>query len=326
LEISELKSRADEILRTVGEVFVGNPRVPNHLLCGALAGGHVLFEDYPGLGKTLLAKTFARAIGCTWGRVQFTPDLVPADIIGTRIWKPRTSEFAIEKGPIFTNVLLADEINRAPPKTQSALLEAMEERQVTIEGTTYPLDRPFFVMATQNPIEHEGTFPLPEAQLDRFMLRMTTGYVSTLGEESEILLRRVGWKTDDPSKRVLPAVDQGKLLEMQDLVESGIYVEREIVDYVSSIVRATRQHPAVQVGSSPRGGLALLKASRAHAAISGRDFVTPDDVKVFVDEALAHRVILKMEYQMDETITASKVVADVVSKVEAPKALTRRKD
>ncbi len=326
MEISELKSKADEILRTVGEIFVGNPEVPRHLLCGALASGHVLFEDYPGLGKTLLAKTFARAIGCAWGRVQFTPDLVPADIIGTRIWRPRTSEFAVEKGPVFTNVLLADEINRAPPKTQSALLEAMEERQVTIEGTTYPLERPFFVMATQNPIEHEGTFPLPEAQLDRFLLRMSTGYVKTLGEESEILKRRVGWKTDDPSRAITPAVDQAQLLEMQDSVESGIYVDAEIVDYVSTIVRATRQHPSVQVGSSPRGGLGLLKASRAHAAISGRDFVTPDDVKVFVDEALAHRIILRMEYQMDESVTASKVVAEVMSKVEAPKALVRRKD
>ncbi|MDD1770536.1 MAG: MoxR family ATPase [Methanomassiliicoccales archaeon] len=326
MEIAELKSKADDILRTVGEVFVGDPKVPRHLLCGALAGGHVLFEDYPGLGKTLLAKTFARAIGCVWGRVQFTPDLVPADIIGTRIWRPRTSEFAVEKGPIFTNVLLADEINRAPPKTQSALLEAMEERQVTIEGTTYPLDRPFFVMATQNPIEHEGTFPLPEAQLDRFLLRMSTGYVSTLGEESEILRRRVEWRTDDPSRRVLPAVDQGQLLEMQDLVESGIYVDSEIVDYVSSIVRATRKHPSVQVGSSPRGGLALLKASRANAAICGRDFVTPDDVKTFVDEALTHRIILRMEYQMDENTSVSAVVAEVVSKVEAPSALPGRRD
>ena len=324
MEIMEVKQRSEEILKALGEVFVSDSMVLRRLVCAALANGHVLFEDDPGLGKTLLAKTFARIIGCAWGRVQFTPDLVPADIIGTRIWRPKTSEFTLEKGPIFTNVLLADEINRSPPKTQSALLEAMEERQVTIEGTSYSLGRPFFVIATQNPIEQEGTFPLPEAQMDRFMLRMTTGYVRTLKEESEILRRRIRWMADDPVDVIRPVIDQARMVQMQDVVERAIYVDEHILDYVSEIVRATRSHPAVEVGSSPRGGLALLKCSRANATISGRDFVTPDDVKSFAHDTLAHRIILKMEYEIDSDVTQARVVEEVLKGIETPKEYSRR--
>jgi MoxR-like ATPase len=255
-------------------VFVGDKTVLRKMLCAALADGHVLFEDNPGLGKTLLAKVFSRVSGCAWGRVQFTPDMMPADILGTRIWKDASSGFMLEKGPVFTNVLLADEINRAPPKTQSALLEAMEEKQVTIEGITHRLESPFFVIATQNPIELEGTFPLPEAELDRFLIKMSTGYVQTLALESEILRRRIAWKKDDPTDLVQPALRGGQFRAMQEAVESSIYADGQILDYVSQIVRATREHPDVEVGSSPRGGLALLKLSRAHAAVCGRDFVT----------------------------------------------------
>jgi MoxR-like ATPase len=310
------------VVGAIGNYFVSEPIVLEKLLCAALSNGHILFEDNPGLGKTLLAKVFAKVTGCNWGRIQFTPDLLPADITGTRVWKG--SDFTVEKGPVFTNILLADEINRSPPKTQSALLEAMEERQVTIEGNTYKLEKPFFVIGTQNPIELEGTFPLPEAQLDRFLLKMSTGYVKNLELESEILRRRIKWALDDPTERVEPVVKQKDFLEMQNYVENFLYVDEQILNYISKIVRGTREHTAVEVGASPRGGLALLKAARAHAAVQGRDFVTPDDVKIFVREALCHRIILKMEYEIENLVTAEEVVESVVNKVEPPIDFTKK--
>jgi len=324
MKIDEFQALSEWILWSTGQVFVGDGIVIQKMLCAALAGGHVLFEDNPGLGKTLLAKVFAKVSGCAWGRVQFTPDMMPGDILGARIWKDAKSGFMLEKGPVFTNILLADEINRAPPKTQSALLEAMEEKQVTIEGTTYRLEKPFFVIATQNPIELEGTFPLPEAQLDRFLLKMTTGYVKTLEQESEILRRRISWRTDDPVGRVESAVTRDQFVAMQELVESAVYVDGQILDYVSSIVRATREHPAVEVGSSPRGALSLLKLSRAYAAMCGRDFVTPDDVKMFAEDALGHRVIMNIEYEIEGTATPRTVVGEVVSAIEPPKDYKRQ--
>jgi len=324
MDLNEFGELCQRIVDTTASVFVGNDLVIRKMLCAALANGHVLFEDNPGLGKTLLAKAFGRVTGCGWGRVQFTPDIMPSDILGTRVWRSKTSEFVLETGPIFTNVLLADEINRSPPKTQSALLEAMEERQVTIEGTTIQLPRPFFVIATQNPIEQEGTFPLPEAQLDRFLLKMSTGYVGELGLESEILRRRIRWRSDDPVSTLSPAVDQQRFVEMQDLLEQDIFVADQVLDYVSAVVRATREHEAVEVGASPRGGLALLKLSRAHAALSGRDFVTPDDVRLFARDALDHRIILKLEHQLDGRMTVSNVVDDVLAAVPVPREF--RKD
>jgi len=311
------KLLSDGIIETTRTFFVGEPLMLRKVLAAALSNGHVLFEDNPGLGKTLLAKVFAKAVGCDWKRIQFTPDLMPADIIGTRVWNG--TEFTVEKGPVFTNVLLADEINRSPPKTQSALLETMEEKQVTIEGTTYKLSRPFFVIATQNPIELEGTFPLPEAQLDRFLLKMSMGYVKSLELENEILRRRIRWTTDDPTENIQPAVVQGDFLEMQHLVENSVYVDEQILQYINQIVRATRTHPAVEVGSSPRGGLSLLKVARAYAATGGRDFVTPDDVKALAKEALSHRIIMKMEYEIEGKVTADNVVEEVVNKIEPPK-------
>jgi MoxR-like ATPase len=324
LDLHEFQALSERIIQATGGMFVGDGAILRKMLCAALANGHVLFEDNPGLGKTLLAKVFARVSGCAWGRVQFTPDMMPADILGTRIWKDSRSGFTLEKGPVFTNILLADEINRTPPKTQSALLEAMEEKQVTIEGTTHRLEQPFFVIATQNPIELEGTFPLPEAQLDRFLLKMSTGYVKTVEMESEILRRRIEWRTDDPVDHVKPAVTRGQFLAMQGLVESGIYVDSQILDYVSRIVRATREHPAVDVGSSPRGGLALLKLSRASAAMGGRDFVTPDDVKLFAEDALSHRIILDIESEIEGTATPRSVIAETVSSIEPPKDFMRK--
>ncbi len=304
--------KANEILDRVESVFVGNRGLTEKLLAAALANGHVLFEDNPGLGKTLLVKSFARAIGCESKRVQFTPDILPADILGTKVWNGSAARFEMHPGPIFTNILLADEINRAPPKTQSALLEAMEERQVTIEGETRKLIAPFFVLATQNPIEQEGTYPLPEAQLDRFLLRMTTGYPSDEEAEMQILERRISWQKDDPTGDLAPAVDHATFVSMQKVAENGVFVDREVVRYMAQIVRAIRQHPDVDVGPSPRGSLALLRVSRAYALIQGRDFVTPDDVKTFAREALAHRTLLHLEASL-----AGRKVADVLDEVMA---------
>lgn len=324
MEFHEFKMLTDRVVDSVGAVFVGEQILLMKLLAAALANGHVLFEDNPGLGKTLLAKNFARITGCEWSRVQFTADLMPSDITGVRVWKGSQSGFSLEKGPVFTNVLLADEINRSTPKTQSALLEAMEERQVTIDGVLHRLEKPFFVLATENPIEMEGTFPLPEAQLDRFMLKMSTGYVKNLEQESEILRRRIEWKADDPIDQVKPAVTGAQFIQMQELVENEIYVDRQILDYISRIVRATREHPAVEVGSSPRGGLSLLKASRSMAAMCGRDFVTPDDVKLFTLDALQHRIILKMEYEIEGNVTTDSVVSEVVANIEPPKDFMKK--
>ena len=316
--VAEAKGTCDRLVEAVGDVFVGNRLLLQKLLAAGLANGHVLFEDYPGLGKTLLVKTFARVIGCAYGRIQFTPDLLPADILGTKVWRQKDSTFELVKGPVFTNVLLADEINRTPPKTQAALLEAMEERQVTIEGETHPLGMPFIVLATQNPIEQEGTYPLPEAQLDRFLLKLSTGYAESLEQESLILERRVKWRKDDPSVDVEPAVSAEEFCSLQRMAEEDIYVDRCILDYISELVRRTRDHPKVEVGSSPRGGLALLRGARALAIIKGRDFVTPDDVKMLALDALSHRVILTIEEAL-EGLSPQSVVQEVVEQVPAPK-------
>ena len=324
MNLEKVKVVCDDILNMVGEFFVGDRLLLNKVLAAALANGHVLFEDYPGLGKTLLAKTFAKVTGCTWGRVQFTPDLMPTDIVGTKVWMMSTSEFILEKGPVFTNILLADEINRSPPKVQSALLECMEERQVTIEGDTHSLDRPFFVLATQNPIELEGTYPLPEAQMDRFLLHLSTGYVPTDELEGEILKRRVSWRRDDPIELVEPVASNELFKEVQDFIESEIYIDEQILMYISRIVRNTRDHPLVDVGASPRGGLSLLKVSRAHAAMMGRDFVIPDDVKMFARDVLAHRLILKMEYALGEQVDVREIVDEIVTKIEPPTDIMRR--
>ena len=324
MEVEKVKEISSDILDMVSRFFVGNKVMLRKMLAAALANGHILFEDYPGLGKTLLAKTFAKVTGCMWKRIQFTPDLMPADITGTRVWRMRESKFVLERGPVFTNILLADEINRSPPKTQSALLEAMEERQVTIEGETQRLSAPFFVIATQNPIELEGTYPLPEAQVDRFLLKLSMGYVDTREEESMIIRRRISWKIDHPIDLIESVTDQKTFVEMQQFIESDIYVDDQIVDYIANIVRLTRRHPVVEVGASPRGGLALMKASRAHAAILGRGFVTPDDVKMFVVDALGHRMIMKMEYAIEGTFSSDAIIDEILGKVEVPKQFMRR--
>jgi MoxR-like ATPase len=296
---------------------VGERQLTEKLLAAALANGHVLFEDNPGLGKTLLVKSFARAIGCDSRRVQFTPDILPADILGTKVWNQSTKDFELHSGPIFTSILLADEINRAPPKTQSALLEAMEERQVTIEGETKRLATPFFVLATQNPIEQEGTYPLPEAQLDRFLLRLSTGYPADLERETQILERRVSWRKDDPTGDIQPAVTRDEFVAMQQHAENKIFVDKEVLRYMARLVRALREHPDVRVGPSPRGALALLRVSRAFALVQGRDFVAPDDVKAFALDALGHRTILDLEASLSGRRVVD-VLADVSGRVPMP--------
>ena len=321
--LEEVRLICEEIIDHVAAVFVGNRLLLRKLLAAALANGHVLFEDYPGLGKTLLAKVFSRSIGSDTKRVQFTPDLLPTDILGVNVWRQNEGRFELVQGPVFTNVLLADEINRAPPKTQAALLEAMEERQVTIDGVTMSLGSPFIVLATQNPIEQEGTYPLPEAQLDRFLFRMGTGYPANRDLENDVLRRRIEWKKDDPTEDLEPAISLEGFLELQALVETAVYVDSVIVDYISQMVRLTREHPRVAVGVSPRGALALLRVSRSIALIHGRDFVVPDDVKLVVNDVLAHRIILNIEDTL-EGVQPEEIIGEILEAVPPPTELSSR--
>ena len=304
---------AARIIAEVERAVVGKRSLLEMLMAATLSGGHVLFEDYPGLGKTLIARSFAATLGLEFRRIQFTPDLLPGDITGGYVLNRDKNDFELRQGPIFTNVLLADEINRASPKTQSALLEAMQESQVTLEGQTLHLPAPFLVLATQNPIEYEGTFPLPEAQLDRFMLKLTVGYPS-LDEEREILSRRRQRRQDEVL--LAAVVDVQQLLDMRLAVE-GIHVDSDIERYIAALIHATRQDRRVAVGASPRGGLAFLKLARANAAVEGRAYVIPDDVKRFAIPVLSHRLILQPEYWMSQTV-GLEVIHDVLEKTPVP--------
>jgi MoxR-like ATPase len=310
---TEVGKLSDEILSEIERAVIGKRGVLELILIGLLADGHVLIDDYPGLAKTLMARSFARVMGLAFGRVQFTPDLVPSDITGSSIYDQRTGEFEFRPGPVFTNVLLADEINRAPAKTQAALLEAMQERQVTVEGVTYALPHPFIVLATQNPIEFEGTYPLPEAQLDRFLMRIAVGYPST-DDEWRILERRLERRADDVELAVIGSAAD---LERMKAAIEDVYVSESIGRYVVAIVGATRRAPRVQVGASPRGSLALMKLARARAALAGRDFVTPEDVKAVCVPALAHRLTLRPEAWV-AGVQGESVVAEVLDDVPTP--------
>ena len=316
MELGQIGEICSRVLDEVGNVIVGKRGVVEKLLVALLARGHVLIEDYPGLAKTLMAKTLAQSLGLHFKRVQFTPDLLPADITGSYVYNQRTGDFELRKGPIFTNILLADEINRAPPKTQSALLEAMQERQVTLDGVTYRLEEPFLVIATQNPIEFEGVYPLPEAQLDRFAMRLRVGYPDE-SEEVEILRRRIRRGSDEV--RVEVVATREEVVEMQRAVER-VHVDESILGYIVAIVRATRQHPRVEVGVSPRGAEILMKLARARAAVVGRDYVIPDDVKELAVEALAHRLVLRAE-QWVKGVEPESVIRDVLNTVPVPKGL-----
>jgi MoxR-like ATPase len=315
LSIEEVGTLAGRVLDEVERAVVGKRDALELLLLGVLADGNVLLEDFPGLAKTLAARSLARATTLDFARIQFTPDLMPSDVTGSSIFNQRTSDFEFRPGPIFTNLLLADEINRAPPKTQAALLEAMQERQVTIEGESHPLARPFIVLATQNPIEYEGTYPLPEAQLDRFLLRTGIGYPSA-DDEWRLLAARAERRTDDVDIR--PVVDAPTVLAMQRAVET-VHVSEPIGRYIVDVVTATRESPRVQVGASPRGSLALLKLSRGRAALAGRDFVTPEDVKAVAAPALAHRLMLRPELWV-QRIRGDDVVRELLSTVPTPPA------
>jgi MoxR-like ATPase len=301
------------VVAEVERAVVGKHELLETVMAAVLAGGHVLIEDFPGLGKTLIARSFAAALGLKFKRIQFTPDLLPGDITGGYVFNRNRNRFDLRRGPVFTNILLADEINRASPKTQSALLEAMQEGQVTLEGETLPLPEPFVVLATQNPIEYEGTFPLPEAQLDRFMLKLSVGYPS-LDEEQAILRRRRERKSDEVELTRIGSA--AKILKMRALVE-GVHVDEDLEAYISALVHATRIDRRVAVGASPRGGLAFLKISRAMAALQGRDFVTPDDIKRFAVQVLEHRLLLQPEHWMSKSV-ARDVVRDVVNSTPVP--------
>jgi MoxR-like ATPase len=310
---AELGERTARILDEVERAVVGKRAVLELVLLGLLADGHVLIEDYPGLAKTLTARCFAAVTGLRFARVQFTPDLMPSDVTGSAIYDQRSGELRFQPGPIFTHVLLGDEINRAPPKTQAALLEAMQERQVTSEDGTRALERPFLVLATQNPIEYEGTYPLPEAQLDRFLLRIRVGYPDR-SAELELLARRLERGQDDVELDTI--VHRDELLAMQRAIER-VHADASILGYAVDLVAATRQSSQVEVGASPRGTLALLKLARAKAALAGRDFVTPDDVKQIAVPALAHRITLRPELWI-QRVTAEEVVRDCLDSCPAP--------
>ena len=313
LKSDEVPLLSEKIVAEVEQAIVGKTHVLKKIVAALLAGGHILIEDYPGLGKTLIAKCFATALGLEFKRIQFTPDLLPGDITGGYIYNRNSSLFELRKGPIFANIILADEINRASPKTQSALLEAMQEGQVTLEGETMKLPEPFVVIATQNPIEYEGTFPLPEAQLDRFIMKISVGYPEA-DEEQEILNRR---KTRRQDEIVLNQVtDRDQVLNMKRAIEE-IYLHKDLERYIVDLVSKTREDTRVSVGSSPRGALALLKLSMAKAAMEGRDYVIPDDVKDFAYPALIHRLILVPELWMKSGAT-SDVIEDVLAAVSVP--------
>jgi MoxR-like ATPase len=315
LSVNEVAERSDRILAEIERAVVGKRDALELVLLGFLANGHVLIEDFPGLAKTLIARSFAQVCDMNFSRIQFTPDLMPSDVTGSSVYNQRTTEFEFRPGPIFTNLLLGDEINRAPPKTQAALLEAMQERQVTIEGRTNSLERPFLVIATQNPIEYEGTYPLPEAQLDRFLLRLGIGYPSR-DDEWSMLEQRLARGEDEV--RLERVTDRAGLVELQDAIEQ-VHISPAVGYYIVDLVASTRASQRVQVGASPRGSLALLKLSRCKAALQGRDFVTPEDVKAVAVPALSHRLMLRPELWV-QRVQPEDVVRELLDTVPTPAA------
>jgi MoxR-like ATPase len=315
MTIEEVGALSSRVIDEVERAIIGKREALELVLLGILGDGHVLLEDYPGLAKTLIARSFAQATTLGFSRIQFTPDLMPSDVTGSSIYNQQTNEFEFRPGPIFANILLGDEINRAPPKTQAALLEAMQERQVTIEGTTHQLERPFLVLATQNPIEYEGTYPLPEAQVDRFLVRLGVGYPAR-EDEWQVLVRRMEREVDEIA--LTPIVDAETLLRMQHALEQ-VHVSEQVGLYMVDLVAATRSSTRVQVGASPRGTLALLRLSRGRAALDGRDFVTPDDVKAVAVPALAHRLTLRPELWV-QRVSGEDLVREALDSVPTPKA------
>jgi len=310
-------SVAERLANSVSQVIIGKRNEIRLTILGLLCQGHLLIEDIPGVGKTMMTKALARSIGCSFSRIQFVPDLTPSDVIGVTIFNEKTREFEFKPGPIMAQIVLADEINRADAKTQAALLEAMEERQVTVDGITYPFQEPFLVIATQNPIEYEGTFPLPEAQLDRFFMRLQLGYPSP-AEELQVLTAQ---QTEHPIRHIFQVVTADELLIAQTAVRE-VYAADEIKRYIVDIVNGTRAHPDVYLGSSPRGSLALFRAAQARAAMAGRDYVLPDDVKALAEVTLAHRIIIDDDARLKK-VAARSVIAAVLAATPVPGASPR---
>lgn len=308
---------AERIAHSVGQVIIGKRNEVRLTVLGLLCQGHILIEDIPGVGKTMMARALARSIGCTFSRIQFTPDMLPTDVTGVSIFNPKTSEFEYRPGPIMAQIVLADEINRATPKTQAALLEAMEEKQVTVDGVSYMLQEPFLILATQNPIEYEGTFPLPEAQLDRFMLRIHLGYPGA-AEEKAILTAQ---QFEHPIQNAFQVVSAAELIAAQRAVRD-VYAAEEIKDYIVALVNASRHHPDVYLGSSPRGSLALFRCAQARAAMAGRDYVVPDDVKALAEVTLAHRIIVGAAARVKD-VTARTIIQEIVASTPIPGASAR---
>ncbi len=319
MQLSDVSELSGRILDAVEQAVIGKRESLTLVLSAVLAGGHVLLEDFPGLGKTLAARSFAQTLGLDFKRAQFTPDLLPGDLTGSFIYDQRVSEFAFRPGPLFTGLLLADEINRTPPKTQSALLEAMQEKQVTVEGQTFRLERPFHVLATANPVEYEGTYPLPEAQLDRFLMRVSFGY-PTAEEELGVLQGRLARQREEVE--LTPVTDARGLIEMQESIEATT-VDDSVSSYCVALAAASRTHPHVLMGASPRGSLALLLCSRAYAVVHDRDYVTPEDVKAVAIPVLAHRITVKPELWMSN-VTGRSVVQSILANVPTPSALERQ--
>jgi MoxR-like ATPase len=311
-EVEPIRAMAERVRRNVEQVIVGKSDVIDLIIVALLCEGHVLIEDVPGIGKTMLAKSIARTLDCTFRRIQFTPDLLPSDVTGVSFFNQRSQEFEFRAGPVFSQVVLADEINRATPRTQSALLETMDERQVSVEGETRPLPRPFIVLATQNPIELEGTFPLPEAQLDRFLMRVSIGYPSE--NEEKTIVRR--FRTGSPLDELPPVVDASELSDMQRLARE-VHVAEVVEDYIVRLVRASRLHASVELGASPRGTLALYRTAQAFAAIRGRGYVLPDDVKGLAPFVLTHRLITSAQSRLRGR-AAHDVLEEVLNSVPAP--------
>lgn len=317
--MATVQAIAERIIENVERVIVGKRRVVELTVLGMLCQGHILIEDVPGVGKTVLAKSLAKSVGCSFQRIQFTPDMLPSDVTGVSVFNQKTLEFEFRPGPIHAQVVLVDEINRATPKTQSSLLEAMEERQVTVDGKSYILAEPFMVLATQNPIEYEGTFPLPEAQLDRFMLKLEVGYPSA-DEEINILDRQ---QFAHPVTNLQKVVSVEELREAQTAIKD-IYIDRHVKEYIVNIARQTRQHPDVYLGASTRGAIALYRLAQARAALQNRDYVLPDDVKYLAPWAIAHRVIVGPAARIKD-ITQREIVLDVLDKLPVPGAQVKRR-
>ncbi|HVB03650.1 MAG TPA: MoxR family ATPase [Chitinophagaceae bacterium] len=315
-DLAELKTATETIRNEIGKVITGQQETIELLLAAMLAEGHVLLEGVPGVAKTLMARVLARSVTAGFSRIQFTPDLMPSDILGTTVFHPPTGEFTFRQGPVFSQIVLIDEINRAPAKTQSALFEVMEEGQVTMDGKTYPLPNPFLVLATQNPIEHEGTYRLPEAQLDRFLFKLAVGYPS-LPEEVEILRRKHVQADHHPLDLVMPVLDAGTVVRLRSLVKH-LHIEPDLLGFIARIIRETRDHPGIYLGASPRAGVGLLSGAKALAALQGRDFVTPEDIVRISFPVLRHRILLTPEKEM-EGVNTDQIITQVIHKIEVPR-------